>query len=198
MIPGSTNSAFFPKYRSAIPARIEFSCGTTELIITPPISRGSSCASVNKSRVRIPYSSIVWSRAVESRQFANIAQSLLPFATDVSLDLIGEIFGVRRLTAQNASVDITEQNFEWYVRNGTFGSINGGQDIVVPAGVQIYTAAQNGSVYTLSTAVTCPAGASSQYFSATSLLSGSAGNAASGIFALSNFTGYTEPSAHCW
>ncbi|HUD99379.1 MAG TPA: hypothetical protein VMR62_07370, partial [Bryobacteraceae bacterium] len=72
---------------------------------------------------------------MESRQFANIAQSLLPFATDVSLDLIGEIFGVPRLTAQNASVDITEQNFEWYARNGTFGSINGGQDIVVPAGV---------------------------------------------------------------
>ena len=112
---------------------------------------------------------------LESRQFANIAQSLLPFATDVSLDLIGEIFGVPRLTAQNASVDITEQNFEWYVRNGTFGSINGGQDIVVPAGVQIYTAAQNGPAYTLSTAVTCPAGASTQYFSATSLLSGSAG-----------------------
>jgi phage-related baseplate assembly protein len=129
---------------------------------------------------------------LESRQFANIAQSLLPFATDVSLDLIGEIFGVPRLTAQNASVDITEQNFEWYVRNGTFGSINSGQDIVIPAGVQIYTAAQNGPVYTLSTAVTCPAGASSQYFSATSLLSGAAGNAASGIFCLTNFTGYTE------
>jgi phage-related baseplate assembly protein len=129
---------------------------------------------------------------MESRQFANIAQSLLPFATDVSLDLIGEIFGVPRLTAQNASVDITEQNFEWYARNGTFGSINGGQDIVVPAGVQIYTAAQNGPVYTLSAAVTCPAGATSQYFSATSLLSGSAGNAASGIFSLSDFTGYTE------
>ncbi len=61
-------------------------------------------------------------------------------------------------------MDITEQNFEWYVRNGTFGSINAGQDILVPAGVQIYTAAQNGPVYTLSAAITCPAGATSQYF----------------------------------
>ena len=31
---------------------------------------------------------------LESRQFLNIAQSLLPFATDTSLDLLGEIFGV--------------------------------------------------------------------------------------------------------
>ena len=35
---------------------------------------------------------------LEQRQFANIAQSLLPFATDTNLDLIGEIFGVSRLT----------------------------------------------------------------------------------------------------
>jgi|HubBroStandDraft_4_1064222.scaffolds.fasta_scaffold775368_1 hypothetical protein len=34
---------------------------------------------------------------LENRQFSNIAQSLLPFATDVSLDLLGEIYGVPRL-----------------------------------------------------------------------------------------------------
>jgi len=128
---------------------------------------------------------------LESRQFANIAQSLLPFATDTSLDLIGEIFGVPRLAQATAGVDISDQNFEWYVRNGTFGSINSGQDIGIPAGVQIYTAAQNGPVY-LATAVTCPAAASVQYFSATSLYSGAAGNAPAGIFALHNFTNYTE------
>ena len=128
---------------------------------------------------------------LESRQFQNIAQSLLPFATDTSLDLIGEIFGVPRLTAQNASVDISEQNFQWYVRNGTFGSINSGQDIIIPAGVQIYTAAQNGPVY-VSSAVSLPAGSSAQSFSAASLYSGAAGNAPAGIFARHNFTNYTE------
>jgi hypothetical protein len=70
---------------------------------------------------------------LENRQFLNIAQSLLPFATDTSLDLIGEIFGVARLTQQTASVDMGDQNFEWFVRNGTFGSINSGQDIVIPS-----------------------------------------------------------------
>ena len=95
-----------------------------------------------------------------------------------------------RLAAQNASVDLSEQNFEWYVDHGTFGSINSGQDIVVPA-VQIYTAAQNGPVY-VAGAVTCPAAASSQPFSAQSLYSGGAGNAPAGIFSLHNFTNYTE------
>ena len=84
---------------------------------------------------------------MEGRQFLNIAQSLLPFATDTSLDLIGEIFGVPRLNQQTASVDISEQNFSWYVRHGSFGSINSGKDIVIPSGVRIYTAAQSGPVY---------------------------------------------------
>ena len=53
---------------------------------------------------------------LESRQFLNIAQSLLPFATDTSLDLIGEIFGVPRLAQTTAAVDMGDQNFTWYVR----------------------------------------------------------------------------------
>ena len=128
---------------------------------------------------------------MEGRQFLNIAQSLLPFATDTSLDLIGEIFGVPRLNQQTASVDISEQNFSWYVRHGSFGSINSGKDIVIPSGVRIYTAAQSGPVY-VAGAIPLPAGASSQFFTATSLYSGAAGNAPSGIFALHNFTNYTE------
>jgi uncharacterized phage protein gp47/JayE len=129
---------------------------------------------------------------LEGRQFSNIAQSLLPFATDTSLDLIGEIYGVPRLTQQTATVDIGDRNFEWYVRSGTFGSINSGQDIVIPSGVRLYTAAGvNGPVY-IADAVTLPAAASSMPFSATALYSGAAGNGAAGIFALSNFTNYTE------
>ncbi len=53
---------------------------------------------------------------LESRQFLNIAQSLLPFATDTSLDLLGEIFGVPRLAQTTATVDMGDQNFTWFVR----------------------------------------------------------------------------------
>ncbi|HUK18320.1 MAG TPA: hypothetical protein VLW65_17970 [Bryobacteraceae bacterium] len=38
----------------------------------------------------------------------------MPFATDTSLDLLGEIFGVPRLTVQTASVQVNDQNFEWF------------------------------------------------------------------------------------
>ena len=129
---------------------------------------------------------------MESRQFLNIAQSLLPFATDTSLDLLGEIFGVPRLAQTTAAVDMGDQNFTWYVRTGTFGDINSGQDIVIPAGIYIYTAAGNSGPVYIADAVTCPASASSQPFSATSLYSGSAGNVPSGIFSTSNFTNYVE------
>jgi uncharacterized phage protein gp47/JayE len=106
--------------------------------------------------------------------------------------LLGEIYGVTRLPQTNATVDIGDQNFQWYVRNGTFGSINSGQDINIPAGVRIYTAAgTSGPVY-IANAVTLPAAQSSMSFGATALYSGSAGNAAAGVFSLSNFTNYTE------
>jgi hypothetical protein len=104
---------------------------------------------------------------LENRQFANIAQSLLPFATDVSLDLLGEIFGVPRLPQMTASVAIADLNFQFYVRNGTFGSINSGQDINIPQGVRIYSSLYGltGPVY-IANAVTLPAAASSMSFSA--------------------------------
>jgi hypothetical protein len=106
---------------------------------------------------------------LEQRQFGNIAQSLLPFATDTSLDLLGEIFGVARLTQQTAGVDIGDQNFEWYVRSGTFGDINSGRDIVIPSDVRLYTEARlSGPVY-ISSAVTLPAGGGSVFFSAAAL-----------------------------
>jgi len=99
---------------------------------------------------------------------------------------------VTRLPQTNATVDIGDQNFQWYVRNGTFGSINSGQDINIPAGVRIYTAAGTGGPVYIANAVTLPAAQSSMSFGATALYSGSAGNAAAGVFSLSNFTNYTE------
>jgi hypothetical protein len=47
----------------------------------------------------------------------------------------------------SASVDSGDSNFRFYVRSGTFGSINLGQDIVVPSDVRITTVDTNGPVY---------------------------------------------------
>lgn len=128
---------------------------------------------------------------LETNEFTNITQTLLPFATGDSLDLIGQIFGVTRIQSQDASVDSSDGNFQFYVRTGTFGDINSGQDIQIPANVQIFTEALNGPVY-LTDAVTLPTQLSSQSFSATSVSTGSTGNTAAGVFNRHNFTGYTN------
>lgn len=128
---------------------------------------------------------------LETRQYINLSQTLLPYATGNALDMIGEIFGVPRLARQDATVYSTDNNFQFYVRTGTFGDINNGQDISIPANVQIY--AQGSTVPAYATqAITLPAGQSSVSFTALSLLTGSAGNASAGVFKQHNFTGYAQ------
>src|SRR5207244_4597893 len=68
---------------------------------------------------------------------------------------------------------------------------NGGNDIQVPSDIRIFTGDPNGPVY-LADAATLAAVDSSQFFSARSLLSGSAGNAPSGVFDRHNFTHYAD------
>ena len=128
---------------------------------------------------------------MELREFLNLSETLLPFAIGANLDLIGEIFGVTRIGASAAGVAATDQNFEFYVRTGTFGDINNGQDILIPDGISIYTASPSGPVY-LSYPVVLPAGQSSAYFTARAATPGSAGNAAASVFTQHNFTNYSN------
>src|SRR5271156_5560455 len=52
---------------------------------------------------------------VEADTFNMVSQSLLPYATGDSLDLIGDIFGVPRLAQTTSTVIPDDQNFEFYV-----------------------------------------------------------------------------------
>lgn len=128
----------------------------------------------------------------EGRKYTAIGQALLPFAAKDNLDFLGEIYGMPRLGAQTAASNAADFNFSFYVLQGTFGQINNGQSIVVPAGTTISTSDPKGAVYTLDSAVTLPAASSSISFSATSTQDGSAGNAPAGVFKNHNFRGYTD------
>lgn len=128
---------------------------------------------------------------VTSQQFTNLAATLLPFAIGTALDFIGSIYGISRLTQQDASVNASDSNLEFYVANGTFGSINNGNPIVIPAGVHVTTATPGGPVY-ITNAMTLPANQNSYTFGAQSLFSGASGNAAAGIMVSHNFTGYAD------
>jgi hypothetical protein len=128
---------------------------------------------------------------MESRQFNNLTLTLLPFATGTALDFFGQIYGVPRLTQQDSSVISSDNNLEFYVANGNFGSINSGNAINIPAGVQITTSTPGGPIL-LTNAMTLLANQSSFYFGATSLYAGAAGNAAANTLTAHNFTAYTD------
>jgi hypothetical protein len=128
----------------------------------------------------------------EGRKFAALGQTLLPYATGDNLDFLGSVYGVPRLAAATAGSSVADGNFTFYVLSGTFGQINSGLNITVPAGTTISTADPNGPVYTLDSAVSLPAKSSSVSFSATSASDGSAGNAPQGVFTSTSFRGYTD------
>lgn len=130
--------------------------------------------------------------SLETRVFISATQNLLPYATGNALDAIGAIFNIPRLGATDAQSPSTDGNFEFYVQSGTFGDINSGNAIIIPAGTQIFTNALGGPVYTVDTQSTLAASSASTFVSASAVSSGSAGNASANIFTQSNFTNYTQ------
>lgn len=129
---------------------------------------------------------------LETRSYAALGQSLLPFSTGDNLDFLGEVYGVPRLDAQTASSSSSDGNFIFFVQSGTFGSINAGNDIVVPAGTVLSSGSVSGPTYSTDSAVTLPANMSSVAFSATATSDGSYGNIAAGAITNHNFQGYTD------
>lgn len=129
---------------------------------------------------------------VESRGFNNLAQTLVPYAIGDNLDFLAEMYSVQRLKRKDAKVASGEENFRFYVRRGTFGAINGGQDVLVPAGTRVFSADENGPVYIVADDVVLPAAASEAFFAANSLGSGALGKVGSGVFNRHNFSNYTD------
>ncbi len=127
----------------------------------------------------------------EQAQFFNISQTMLPYATGDSLDAIGQIYGVTRIARQDGQVMAQDQNFRFYVRSGTFGDINSGADIYIPAGVRIATLDDNGPVYVTNPALLL-ATESQAYFTARSISPGSKGAAPAQVFVRHNFTNYAS------
>lgn len=129
----------------------------------------------------------------ESNSFISLSQTLLPYATGSNLDYLGAIYGIPRLQRIDVSSSVLDNNFKFYVKRGTFGSINNGHNIVIPAGTQIYTAqGLKGPIVLTTSITTCLAGTSSQTFTVQSLQSGTAGNTPEGSFTNTNFITYAD------
>jgi len=69
---------------------------------------------------------------------SNMLKSYVYGASDEYLDYIGSIFGITRYPSQMSSVDSASQIIKYYVKSGTFGDINSGQNIVVKQNTKIW------------------------------------------------------------
>ena len=76
-----------------------------------------------------------------------IMQTLLTDASGATLDLIAESYGIQRLQSVPPRIEGEDGNLRFYVRRGTFGDINAGQNITINRGTQIRSNTDNSGVY---------------------------------------------------
>lgn len=105
----------------------------------------------------------------------------LETATGLDLDAIGDFVGVSRLLSTRAYTRTADSNIEFYVATGTFGDINDGNSIPVPAGSRIYLEQKDsgsGSIieYRTTASAVLPVGSSSVFLAVEAVEFGSTAN----------------------
>jgi uncharacterized phage protein gp47/JayE len=105
----------------------------------------------------------------------------LETATGLDLDAIGEFVGVSRLLSTRAFTRAADSNVEFYVSTGTFGDLNAGASIPVPAGSRVYLEqkdSNSGSLieYRTTASATLSAGSSSAFLAVEAVEYGSSVN----------------------
>lgn len=112
---------------------------------------------------------------------------------------LGEQWGAApRKEATFATVTRSERNILWTVTGGgTFGSINGGADIVLTANTIVFTNPNSNEFgetiqYVTTTSVMLPGGSSLAYTPVRAVVSGNRSNVGAGVLQNHNFTNYTD------
>lgn len=118
-------------------------------------------------------------------------------ATGEDLTAIGTGMGVPRLEQTFAEADEVESNIAFYVESGTFGAINSGADIVVPAGTTISSTPNNNELglsinFILSKTYTLSASSTITFVTARAETSGAGHNIGAGVLRTHNFTNYAD------
>lgn len=109
-----------------------------------------------------------------------LANSLLASAQGIYLDLLGDLLACPRQEASYASAESGAENVYFYVSSGSFGDLNSGNDIIVPAGTVISMMPSDGDrtkqiSFQVVEEATLPAAASQTFVSVEAMLSGSQG-----------------------
>jgi uncharacterized phage protein gp47/JayE len=121
----------------------------------------------------------------------NMVQAYLTGAEGRYLDLIGGMMGVNRLGEESAGVTSTERVLRFYVDVGTFGGVNSGNSIYIPAGAIISTEPNNNGIrYRTPFAVILPSDQEELFVAADALRPGTGSNIGSNQLVYHNFTDY--------
>ena len=123
----------------------------------------------------------------------NLARAFISAAPGQFLDLIGSLLALPREVSVAASISAETEVVKWYVDSGTFGDINGGEDMFIPAGTTISTGASSGGIlYRTTSDMILDANRSSTYLSAEAAVPGEDSNLGTGSLIYHTFTGYTD------
>jgi hypothetical protein len=126
---------------------------------------------------------------------SNFDSAYLNFASDDLLEALGLLFNVKKKKATKAFSLSSEQSVTFYVQNdGTFGSINGGSDIAIPAGVIASTPSNftnsNPIQFQILNDITLGAGEKVGFATVEGLIEGKGNNAGPQTLITHDFTSY--------
>lgn len=134
----------------------------------------------------------------------NLIQMFIRFCEGKILDLFGDMLDLPRTPSQKAFTE--NNNFMFYVSSGSFGNLNGGSDILVPAGTIVSTVPYDGEIvtpgleeqpiieYVTTQDVVCSASDSFQYVNIIAQFEGIASSVPRGVLNQHDFTNYTLSS----
>lgn len=123
----------------------------------------------------------------------NVAQSFINGAQGKFLSYLGDMLGVPRLGEESARITLQSRSIRFYTNTGTFGSINGGNSITIPAGKIISTVTGNAGIqYRITSSQVLLSSNSEQYVEAEAVSSGSDSNVGKGQLNFHDFIGYSD------
>ena len=131
---------------------------------------------------------------LQSETISAFDQTQIGKATGRNLDMIAQTYGLSRIPATYATCSKMEQNFHFFARGGTFGSINGGLSINIPKGTIISSdsVAGNQLQYVTTEDITLPAARSYYYCTIKAGTAGPTQNVGEQVLDLHNYTGYID------
>lgn len=123
----------------------------------------------------------------------NVAIGFVYGASGKYLEWLGDIFGLQKRKASTADASDSHQVIKFFTIDGTFGSINNNQDIVIPYGTEVWAELNGAKVrFTVSSEVTLPKNDSEKYISVSAILPGAQSNVPAGAVRYHNFNSYAD------